>query len=255
VINKKKIIGLSILILIVIGLGFAMFSNKTIVITLGKERVVNEAPSIDAIKFEVSRIVGPREININIVDSRGNELGGQVKIKEESVELIPTKTPIKKIEFNSLETPEEIADLGIDDVPETGENAQFLEVYAIDPTAINFTNATVTVTATGNVLYKCKNWNFTEQTCIDKNWTLFKTGLVPGQEYNFTLTPDDPGFGEGITSTPVDIWVDQPSYEVAGGGTYIGGKNFTANGTVQIDVQDITNVSIAGYPKKHNSRL
>jgi len=249
VINKKKIIGLSILILIVIGLGFAMFSNKTIVITLGKERVVNEAPSIDAIKFEVSRIVGPREININIVDSRGNELGGQVKIKEESVELIPTKTPIKKIEFNSLETPEEIADLGIDDVPETGENAQFLEVYAIDPTAINFTNATVTVTATGNVLYKCKNWNFTEQTCIDKNWTLFKTGLVPGQEYNFTLTPDDPGFGEGITSTPVDIWVDQPSYEVAGGGTYIGGKNFTANGTVQIDVQDITNVSIAGYPK------
>jgi len=33
---------------------------------------------------------------------------------------------------------------------------------------------------------------------------LFKTGLIPGQQYNFTLTPEDPGFGETINITAAD---------------------------------------------------
>ena len=67
------------------------------------------------------------------------------------------------------------------------DDGSFDELYAIDPTNINFTNAIVTVTATSNTLYKCKEWNFTEQNC-EGSWELFKTGLVPGENYTFILT-------------------------------------------------------------------
>ncbi|MCK5025178.1 MAG: hypothetical protein KAS15_01205, partial [Nanoarchaeota archaeon] len=85
-------------------------------------------------------------------------------------------------------------------ISEHEELARYGKVYAIDPTAMDFTTANVTVVATGTSLYKCKEWNFTEQECYG-SWELFKTGLVPGQEYTFELTPDDPGFGEVIENT------------------------------------------------------
>ncbi|MBD3260061.1 hypothetical protein GF371_05565, partial [Candidatus Woesearchaeota archaeon] len=73
----------------------------------------------------------------------------------------------------------------------------FTQLYAIDPSDMLFDNATVTVTAQGSVLYKCKDWDFITQTCTNDVWTLYKTGLVPGEEYEILITPDDPGFGEG----------------------------------------------------------
>jgi 3-dehydroquinate dehydratase len=76
------------------------------------------------------------------------------------------------------------------------EETNYIQSYSIDPTNLSFSNASVTVTATGNELYKCKNWNFTSQQCSDGNWTLFKSDLIPGQQYTFTLTAEDPGFGE-----------------------------------------------------------
>ena len=98
--------------------------------------------------------------------------------------------PIKEIEFNDLDISKEF-DLKIDDAPETGN---FVEVYAIDPAELNFTNATVTVTAKGNKLYKCTDWNFTGQKCCG-NWAKV-TDITSGEDYTFTLAPEDPGFGE-----------------------------------------------------------
>ncbi|MBW3004047.1 hypothetical protein KY337_05785 [Candidatus Woesearchaeota archaeon] len=110
------------------------------------------------------------------------------------ITVTPDQGPVKEILFESFELYENISDfINIDDVGE--ENTSYVKIYAIDPTEFNFTNATVTVTATGTELYKCKDWNFTTQTCFG-TWTLFKTGLVPGQDYTFILTPDDPGFAE-----------------------------------------------------------
>jgi len=113
---------------------------------------------------------------------------------EYKVNLTVNNHTVKSIEFNDLYLSENVTDfIGIDDIPEN--DSEFVEVYAIDPTKANFTEATVTVIATGTELYKCKDWDFDEQSCYGE-WVLFKTDLVPGEEYTFTLTPDDPGFGE-----------------------------------------------------------
>ncbi len=85
-------------------------------------------------------------------------------------------------------------------ISEHEELGSYVQAYAIDPTAMNFTTANVTVIAKGTTLYKCREWNFSEQECYGE-WNLFKTGLVPGQEYTFELTPDDPAFGEVNEST------------------------------------------------------
>lgn len=131
---------------------------------------------------------------LKIRDSKGQEIGAQITENKDKgeVEVIANSGPVKKIVFYNLKNPSSSIDLGIDEV---GVKDGFSKVYAIDPTRLEFDNATVTVTATGTELYKCKDWNFTEQSCFG-SWVPFKTGLIPGQEYTFTLTAADPGFGE-----------------------------------------------------------
>jgi hypothetical protein len=103
---------------------------------------------------------------------------------------------VQEIEFHDININQSTDEfIKIDDVNETEKNlTQYVEVYAIDPTQFNFTNATVTVTAKGSELYKCKDWNFTEQTCYGE-WTKLMD-ITPGENYTFTLTPEDPAFGE-----------------------------------------------------------
>jgi hypothetical protein len=117
---------------------------------------------------------------------------GRYKVK---IRFTDKTTPVESIELNDVDVSENTTEfINVDDVAEFDE---FVEVYAIDPTAINFTNATVTMTAKGNSLYKCKEWDFASQSCYGE-WILFKSDLVPGQEYSFILTPDDPGFAEMV---------------------------------------------------------
>ena len=59
------------------------------------------------------------------------------------------------------------------------------------------------IDAVGEILLKCDNYTFSTQTCEDDNWHTFKTELVPGQPYSFTLLPGDPGFSE-INGTAAD---------------------------------------------------
>lgn len=82
----------------------------------------------------------------------------------------------------------------LDELNVSTSELEFVEAYSIDPTEVNFTNATVTVTAIGDAVYKCAEWNFTEQVCYGE-WK-FLMNTVPGQEYELFLTPDDPAYGE-----------------------------------------------------------
>ena len=124
---------------------------------------------------------------------------GKLRLQEDTydVNITLNEIPIKQIKIKEFIVNENITTfIKVDDAPETGNSVQ---TYAIDPTAINFSSAEVTAIATGDTLFKCKEWNFESQTC-EGEWVIIKS-ITPGQEYTFTLTPEDPGFMEVILIT------------------------------------------------------
>ncbi len=108
------------------------------------------------------------------------------------VEIIPKDSVIKKIVVNDFERDSLDNDMRIEN--KTNENG-FVQSYSIDPTMLAFGDVEVTVVARGTKLMKCKDWDFEMQKCKG-NWEIWKNGLVPGVEYTFTLTKEDPGYGE-----------------------------------------------------------
>ncbi|NOZ76412.1 MAG: hypothetical protein GXO65_01780, partial [Euryarchaeota archaeon] len=123
-------------------------------------------------------------------------------------------SPVRRIRFEGLNTSWPFLDLRIEEVPEWAfDRTVFKRVYAIDPTRLDFQSAQVTAVARGSQLFKCSTWDFATRTCVttrtctgDKNlkrevcrveggWTKVMD-IVPGREYTFTITPDDPGFAE-----------------------------------------------------------
>jgi|GEM_PF-4557177 len=94
-------------------------------------------------------------------------------------------------------------DIGVDEPTATlidsmpGKNWEM--VYAIDPTAATFSTGTVTATAVGDELYKCKEWNFTTVTC-EGTWVKIMD-LTPGQDYSVEISTADPGFAEASVRT------------------------------------------------------
>ncbi len=111
---------------------------------------------------------------------------------EKDILINPVGNPIFQIEYEN--TLIENYTEGIIDIDQPSEVENFTNVYALNP-HLN-TNATVTVFATGNELYKCQDWNFTEQTCYGE-W-IKVMDITPGETYNFTLNPEDPAFAEVI---------------------------------------------------------
>ena len=53
--------------------------------------------------------------------------------------------------------------------------------------------------AEGTELWKCKMWDFASQTC-QGNWDKLMD-LIPGEEYSFDISQQDPGFTETTPST------------------------------------------------------
>ncbi|MEM4247519.1 MAG: LamG-like jellyroll fold domain-containing protein, partial [Candidatus Woesearchaeota archaeon] len=78
-------------------------------------------------------------------------------------------------------------------------NTGFANSFAIDLSGLNFTSATITTVAQQPELYKCKEWDFSAQSC-NGNWVKLMD-LMPGKEYSIVLGPDDPGFGEFNSSS------------------------------------------------------
>ena len=219
------------------------------VLQFGKRRKFNlkteirdsKGKSLNAeIKF-IDPILNKTELKYNTGHRSRNIEEGRYKVELRTIEK---HNPVKKIIFNDVDVNTDLnLVVNIDDVEEDkhDEFSQFVEVYAIDPTGFNFTNATVTVIASGTELYKCKDWDFGKQAC-NGDWELFKTGLVPGEEYNFTLTPEDPGFAEGVYSVDVALAPINES-------TFIIAFINDSSGDLKFDVMD-TNGSILVGPIK-----
>jgi len=145
-------------------------------------------------------------MTLEIIDSDGKPVNADISIVNDSgnsnliVDFQDTEIPIQSIEFENIDTTTNVTEtLGIDDAPETeGPAGQtIVETYAIDPTALNFTEAIVTVTASpgATALYKCASWDFQQQSCTDGNW-IFVQNIIPEENYTIALTANDPAYSE-----------------------------------------------------------
>ncbi|MDD9953414.1 MAG: hypothetical protein OXR66_03695 [Candidatus Woesearchaeota archaeon] len=138
---------------------------------------------------------------ILIKDKIGNVINlGQFtpELSEEhyDMDVIFSSAPVQRIALRDVVI-EQGLEIGVEPVESDGviirERAP-ARMYAIDPSAVNFTNATVTSNATGTQLWKCVEWNFTAQTCYG-NWT-YAQSITPGESYDFIINSTDPGFAE-----------------------------------------------------------
>ncbi len=105
--------------------------------------------------------------------------------------------PIKEIIFDDINLQSDISEVIKIDKDPASITGQFAESFAINPETsdIPFAQANVKVNATGKSLFKCQDWDFVTETCTGR-WKKLKN-ITPGQEYDITITPGDPGFGEG----------------------------------------------------------
>lgn len=114
------------------------------------------------------------------------------------IEIMPIGTPVSKISIGGLAVKQnQSADLFIGNVEKGKVGIPVRNIrnsFAIDPAMLDFGNAHITITAKGTMLYKCKEWNFTEQKCYGQ-WQK-AMDITPGKEYNITVDKSDPAFAE-----------------------------------------------------------
>ncbi|MBW3013097.1 hypothetical protein KY340_02720, partial [Candidatus Woesearchaeota archaeon] len=204
---KFKIFSISALLIMVLLVLFWPAGMTDItgmpVLEIGTEIVPAVSAAVQ--EFALNDLVASNDINaeieaIKIIEL--NDFNKDLEIKQTNlyeVEIFPENNPIKKIVVNNAEVNSR-EKKNVLSIAEVRDENKWVQLYSIDPTELDFETAEITVVAKGSELYKCKDWNFTTQTCYGE-WALFKTGLVPGEEYTFILTPEDPGFGEIIEIT------------------------------------------------------
>jgi|GEM_PF-4932192 len=200
-------------------------------------------------------------INFNGKDANGNAVNANYKIFKDGsevsaqlsgagtesssgidggnydVEMTPESGPVKKILFHSVKLDGSDKTIGVDDTPESAY-AGSSEVFAIDPTAINFTTAEVTATAKGDTLYKCKEWDFETRACGGE-WANMMA-LMPGQDFTFILTPDDPAYAE--TWQP-DTMLKTTEFFINNTATQVGANGWL-NGTFIVTLPENGTISV-----------
>ncbi|MBS3144834.1 Ig-like domain-containing protein [Candidatus Woesearchaeota archaeon] len=147
------------------------------------------------------------------------ESGTRTKVKKDTydanISLDDSKQSIKNIAIKGLKVEQKDAIFRIDnppaDIPDQPRIGNWERVYAIDPTAADFEEATLTILAEGSVVYKCKEWDFDSRRCFGE-WKKIMD-IHPGEEYSLSITQNDPAFGELLEQRPTTL------YAYANGGT------------------------------------
>ncbi|MBI3027268.1 VCBS repeat-containing protein [Candidatus Woesearchaeota archaeon] len=151
-----------------------------------------------------------------LIKTQGNKLQQLINIsRKNDIEIRPVSKSIRKIRINDIQLAGDAnLSFGLDDVPASKDKAKkWKKIFAIDPKNIVFSNGSVTVNATGTELYKCKDWNFAEQKCYGE-WQKIMD-ILPGTEYTFAMTKDDPGYAEsGLASVNTNKSLYHPNEEV-----------------------------------------
>ncbi|RJQ21801.1 DUF11 domain-containing protein, partial [Candidatus Woesearchaeota archaeon] len=149
------------------------------------------------------RVLDPDTGELVAERARGVSSLLEVPQKKLTVEIALAEGPVEAVEIFDAELNGSF--IRVDDTPESEvADRSFVQLYALDPAGMNFTGADVTVTAKGTALYKCASWDFDARSCPN-GWVLFKSRLVPGEKYTFTMNATDPAFGEVNATDAVHI--------------------------------------------------
>ncbi|MBR9693100.1 hypothetical protein GOV07_04190 [Candidatus Woesearchaeota archaeon] len=162
------------------------------------------------------------------VRSGDGEYTAEAPPADESYDVrLNTKNDPVEIELNDV-TPNQKINLRYEEVtkPIKVRNRESLTTYALDPSAIDFTDGTLTRTATGKQLWKCKDWDYDSQHCFGE-WRMVRE-LIPGENYTIRFDRLDPGYAE----TDLTI-IDIQSYPIVGGTWDV---RFTTIGTADLEI-------------------
>ncbi|MBS3098095.1 hypothetical protein J4209_04850, partial [Candidatus Woesearchaeota archaeon] len=176
--------------------------------------VENGVLKLDNISYNILEEIKEVNINLNVEDSSGSISavldiyssngslveGNKVEPGLYTIEVVPGNKVIEKVRFEGVNITKTLAgNIGIDNVSDSSKanitDVNVSKVFALDPSKLNFSSATLTGIASASALYKCKEWVFSGEECAG-SWVKI-ADLVVGEEYNATITPDDPGFAEG----------------------------------------------------------
>ncbi|HYD03220.1 MAG TPA: hypothetical protein VEC16_02880, partial [Alphaproteobacteria bacterium] len=132
-----------------------------------------------------------------------------------SEQIVVDLNSVPHLETSKLELENVVVDVGadleirIETVPENKLSLQknIIESFAMDFSNLDFQTGTFTKIATGEELWKCREWNYMQQRC-NGDWVKIKD-LTPGVEYTIEVSPVDPGYAETGVST---INSDKPIY-------------------------------------------
>ncbi len=137
-----------------------------------------------------------------IKDSRGRDVRHSLDVLQENpaednytVDITPSSSIVKKIKLRGAKANLTLV-VGLEDI---GTTEEWNQLYALDFSLANFTDGEFTATAKGNALFKCKDWDFLQSTCMGE-WVKIQD-MIPGTEYTVLVSPNDPGFGEQNIST------------------------------------------------------
>ncbi|MCX6709092.1 MAG: DNRLRE domain-containing protein, partial [Candidatus Woesearchaeota archaeon] len=187
---------------------YANDSSGNSVSTEGNVSIEKTSVLLNASMNDASGSLTPVQLEIYDADnnlefgSDNNESStfASVEPGNKTVRIISASGPVEEMNFTDLSVVNS-ADLKIGyDTPENVSipgsiGSSWAEVFALNPPGLNFSVGKITITATGNKLYKCGSWNFTSRACPG-NWSLLRDDLVPGREYTIEVTASDPAFGE-----------------------------------------------------------
>jgi len=178
---------------------------------------LNETLAIDPIdiKLKVRNSKGYFSfIDVKLIDKSQKKTSKLTTLSSNSIimgvydiELFPEMSGIQKITLAGVDLRKNF-DLGLEQIPK--DKIKLKEVknaFAIDPRNVAFNQGVITITAKGKQLLKCKEWNFTKQSCLG-DWTIIKS-IVPGENYTLILDRNDPAFVEVGLAT---VNTDKPIY-------------------------------------------
>jgi hypothetical protein len=139
-------------------------------------------------------LINAKEELVNSSETETTENGDVV------VKLVPDEeNPIRNIK---VKNPDMARGNDLKISPTVNDPQSFLQGFAIDPTQIKSDGIELELEAKGNTLLKCKDWNFTDGTCLGL-WVKYRD-LTPGEIYTLPIDDLDPGFIETSEATSTD---------------------------------------------------